>query len=172
MGRLLIDKRIRSSSLKALCKYTRAIIFRKNIILLYVCVTVQCESTNKTSKPTPSRMLPMRCLKKWILEYLIKNVGTKSAKFFFQEEILIWYYLKWCSFSIANLKLIKYIHPEKSNSSYKTFILYIWSFCFCRLKFCNSFIDDKFLESAIYDQSQDVSNRQCYTKDWCSPEKN
>ena len=110
-------------------RYIRAIIFRKDINLLYVCVTVQCESTNKTSKPTPSRMLPMRCLKKWILEYLIKNVGTKSAKFFFQEEILIWYYLKWCSFSIANLKLIKYIHPEKSSSSYKTFILYIYSFC-------------------------------------------
>ena len=41
---------------------------------------------------------------------------------------MIWYYLKWCSFSIANLKLIKYIHPEKSSSSYKTFILYIYSF--------------------------------------------
>ena len=49
--------------------------------------------------------------------------------FFFQEEILIWYYLKWCSFSIANLKLIQYIHPERSNLSYRTFILYIWSFC-------------------------------------------
>ena len=126
---------------------------------------MQCESTNKTSKPTPSRMLPMRCLKKWILEYLIKNVGTKSAKFFFQEEILIWYYLKWCSFSIANLKLIKYIHPEKSNSSYKTFVLYIYSFwlkIFVDWNFA-SFIDDKFLESAIYDGKQDVSNRQCYT---------
>ena len=56
-------------------------------------------------------------------------LAQNLPSFFFQEEILIWYYLKWCSFSIANLKLIKYIHPEKSNSSYKTFILYIWSFC-------------------------------------------
>ena len=88
---------------------------------------------------------------------------------------MIWYYLKWCSFSIANLKLIKYIHPEKSSSSYKTFILYIYSF------WLKIFIDSNFAivssmanflkaQSTIKSKIFQIDNAT-YTKDWCSTEK-